>query len=101
MPEIPDIEAYRVALLHLMIAGRTKERAYAAASGGAETRPQAVGAGIGNAYSDEILFRAQKSPFAITSALDDNGLRALSRLLKDDWPRRIEDLEQLNVARKP
>ena len=136
-------------------------------------------AGIGNAYSDEILFRARMSPFTITTSLDDNGLqtlydavrgvlgewvsrlcaeaeksfphkvtafrpemavhgrfgkpcpvcgtdiqriryseneanycprcqtegrvladRALSRLLKDDWPRRIEELEQLNIPNR-
>ena len=33
--------------------------------------------GIGNAYSDEILWAAQMSPFRMTSALDDAELKAL------------------------
>ncbi|MDT4988058.1 MAG: formamidopyrimidine-DNA glycosylase [Micromonosporaceae bacterium] len=38
---------------------------------------QSVLAGIGNAYSDELLHRAKMSPFAITDRLDDE---AMSRL---------------------
>lgn len=51
--------------------------------------------GIGNAYSDEILHRARLSPVKHTRRLTAGKLvadRALSRLLKQDWPRSIDDL---------
>ena len=38
--------------------------------------------GIGNAYSDEILWAAQMSPFRMTSALDDAELKALHTAAK-------------------
>jgi formamidopyrimidine-DNA glycosylase len=38
---------------------------------------QSVLAGIGNAYSDEILHRAKLSPFAITDRLDDEAMARL------------------------
>jgi formamidopyrimidine-DNA glycosylase len=63
--------------------------------------------GIGNAYSDEILHRARLSPLRLTSRLTDGEIsrlreaaravlrdRSLSRLLKDDWPRTIEEMEE-------
>jgi formamidopyrimidine-DNA glycosylase len=38
---------------------------------------QSVLAGVGNAYSDEILHRAKMSPFAITDRLDDEAMARL------------------------
>lgn len=40
-------------------------------------RDQAVIAGIGNAYSDEILHVAKVSPFALTTSLDEAGVAAI------------------------
>ncbi|WP_127130726.1 Fpg/Nei family DNA glycosylase [Georgenia sp. SYP-B2076] len=40
-------------------------------------RDQSVIAGIGNAYSDEILHVARMSPFALTSTLDEESARRL------------------------
>jgi formamidopyrimidine-DNA glycosylase len=40
-------------------------------------RDQSVIAGIGNAYSDEILHAARLSPFAIAEKLDDNEVARL------------------------
>ncbi|MGC9667104.1 Fpg/Nei family DNA glycosylase [Planosporangium sp. 12N6] len=40
---------------------------------------QSVLAGIGNAYSDEILHRAKLSPFAITDRIPDEGMVRLHR----------------------
>jgi len=70
---------------------------------------QRVFAGIGNAYSDEILLHAKLSPFKMSSKLTDEEVgrlltscqtdgrlladRSLSRLLKANWPKRVEDLE--------
>ncbi|MGE5640541.1 MAG: Fpg/Nei family DNA glycosylase [Clostridia bacterium] len=49
-------------------------------------------AGIGNAYSDEILHRARLSPVALTSSLDDEAVQALFEAtvatLKD-WTERL------------
>ncbi|OYN88249.1 Fpg/Nei family DNA glycosylase [Parenemella sanctibonifatiensis] len=46
-------------------------------------RDQSVIAGIGNAYSDEILHAAQLSPFAIASRLEEEQLDRLDRALHD------------------
>jgi formamidopyrimidine-DNA glycosylase len=44
---------------------------------------QSVLAGIGNAYSDEILHRAKLSPFAITDRLDDETMARLHTAVHD------------------
>ena len=81
--------------------------------------------GIGNAYSDEILWEARLSPLAMTQKLKPEGIellyhaanetndcptcqtggrlladRALSRLLREDWPRTPEEMEQLTRESK-
>lgn len=69
--------------------------------------------GIGNAYSDEILHRARLSPLQriVYAANECNYCatcqtggklladRALSRLLRDDWPRILEELEEMKAQR--
>jgi formamidopyrimidine-DNA glycosylase len=48
--------------------------------------------GIGNAYSDEILHRAQLSPVALTSRLDDEEiarLHAATRAVLTEWTERL------------
>ena len=48
--------------------------------------------GIGNAYSDEILFHAGLSPFDRTGSLDEAGYRRLHQSCRDtllDWAERI------------
>ena len=40
-------------------------------------RSQSVIAGIGNAYSDEILHAARTSPFAIAKSLDRDAVQVL------------------------
>ncbi len=53
---------------------------------------QHILAGIGNAYSDEILLRAQLSPFKLASALTDEELRRLytaCRNVIDEWTARL------------
>jgi formamidopyrimidine-DNA glycosylase len=44
---------------------------------------QSVLAGVGNAYSDEILHRAQVSPFAITERLSDEAMAGLYAATRD------------------
>jgi formamidopyrimidine-DNA glycosylase len=44
---------------------------------------QSVLAGIGNAYSDEILHRAKMSPFAITDRLADEAMARLHAAVRD------------------
>jgi formamidopyrimidine-DNA glycosylase len=51
-------------------------------------------AGIGNAYSDEILHRAKLSPVAMTSKLDDDEIRRLFEATKTvlaEWTARIRE----------
>jgi formamidopyrimidine-DNA glycosylase len=48
--------------------------------------------GIGNAYSDEILFRARLSPVKLTSRLTDDEIRALhdaTRAVLSEWVARL------------
>jgi formamidopyrimidine-DNA glycosylase len=48
--------------------------------------------GIGNAYSDEILFTAQLSPFALTQKLTDDEFKRLFAAIKTsltDWVERL------------
>lgn len=50
--------------------------------------------GIGNAYSDEILYRAKLSPIKWTSRLDDEEigrLRDATRRTLEEWTRRLRD----------
>lgn len=46
-------------------------------------REQSVLAGVGNAYSDEVLHAARISPFAISGKLDDDQVSRLHASLKD------------------
>lgn len=46
-------------------------------------REQSVLAGVGNAYSDEVLHAARISPFAISGKLDDDEVSRLFASLKD------------------
>ena len=46
-------------------------------------RDQKVVAGIGNAYSDEILHAAKMSPFAIAADLDDEQVTRLEEAIRD------------------
>ena len=51
-------------------------------------------AGIGNAYSDEILHRARLSPIALTSALKEDEVRRLfeaTATTLEDWSRRLRE----------
>jgi formamidopyrimidine-DNA glycosylase len=46
-------------------------------------RDQRVIAGIGNAYSDEILHAARMSPFALTTSLDPEAVTRLHAVVRD------------------
>ncbi len=46
-------------------------------------RDQSVIAGVGNAYSDEVLHVAKMSPFALASSLDDEAVDRLYAALRD------------------
>jgi formamidopyrimidine-DNA glycosylase len=46
-------------------------------------RDQSVIAGVGNAYSDEVLHVARMSPFALASSLDDEAVDRLYAALRD------------------
>lgn len=51
-------------------------------------------AGIGNAYSDEILHRARVSPLALTQRMDDAAVAALYAAARDvlaEWTQRLRD----------
>lgn len=55
---------------------------------------QRVLAGIGNAYSDEILHAARLSPFKLASALNDDELARLHRACEQvltDWTQRLRE----------
>jgi formamidopyrimidine-DNA glycosylase len=50
--------------------------------------------GIGNAYSDEILFRARLSPVMLTRSMDDAQIQALfdaTRQVMAEWTERLRD----------
>jgi len=60
-------------------------------------------AGIGNAYSDEILHRAKLSPIAMTSRLSDEETRGLFEATKAvlaEWTARIRDQAMGNFPEK-
>jgi len=51
-------------------------------------------AGIGNAYSDEILFAARLSPLRLTGKLDDDAVRRLHAAIREtlaDWIGRVRE----------
>jgi formamidopyrimidine-DNA glycosylase len=75
-----DVESFRAALLR---ENHTLKRAL--------TDPRLF-RGIGNAYSDEILHRAQLSPVQTTSRLDDDAigrLHAATRAVLGEWLERL------------
>lgn len=75
-----SLEAFRVALT---ADNRTLKRAL--------TDPHVI-AGIGNAYSDEILHRARQSPFKLTGALTEeewDRLYAASRTVLSEWTAKL------------
>jgi formamidopyrimidine-DNA glycosylase len=75
-----DLEAFRAALLR---GNHTLKRAL--------TDPGNL-AGIGNAYSDEILHRARLSPVVLASRLDDEEvarLHAATRAVLSEWTERL------------
>jgi formamidopyrimidine-DNA glycosylase len=53
-------------------------------------RDQSVIAGIGNAYSDEILHVAKMSPFRLAATLDDGEVRMLYDALRDTMSGAVE-----------
>ncbi|GAA3968401.1 DNA-formamidopyrimidine glycosylase family protein [Gordonia caeni] len=55
-------------------------------------------AGVGNAYSDEILHAARLSPFALAKSLDDAGVDVLYAALRATLLDATERLEGLGVA---
>jgi len=79
-PETADLTAFRAALA---AESRTLKRAL--------TDPRIL-AGIGNAYSDEILHAARLSPFARTSALTDEASERLYAAMREklrEWTERL------------
>jgi len=70
-------------LIHLMIAGRLHWRS---------PGDPHLFSGIGNAYSDEILFRAQLSPAALTQSLTPDKVERLYRAVREtlsEWVERL------------
>ena len=54
-------------------------------------RDQKIIAGVGNAYSDEILHAAKLSPFAIAESLDDDQVERLEAALQDVLREAVEE----------
>ena len=57
-------------------------------------RDQRALAGIGRAHANEILHRAQLSPFALSSKLDDEEIERLAAAIEEDLTRALELREQ-------
>jgi formamidopyrimidine-DNA glycosylase len=53
-------------------------------------RDQRVLAGIGRAHANEVLHRAQLSPFALSGNLDDDEVDRLAEAIRDDLARALE-----------
>ena len=53
-------------------------------------RDQRALAGVGRAHANEILHRAQLSPFALSSKLDDEEIERLASAIEDDLARALE-----------
>jgi formamidopyrimidine-DNA glycosylase len=68
--------AFDLAALRALLAGRRAQVK-------GVLRDQAVLAGVGNAYSDEVLHAARLSPFAVAATLDDEATARLHAALKD------------------
>ena len=58
-------------------------------------RDQRLIAGIGNAYSDEILHAARLSPFQPSNALDDEAVAALHQVIRTELTEAIQRAEGL------
>ncbi len=61
-------------------------------------RQQSIVAGIGNAYSDEILHAARMSPFKPASSLDDDELATLYAAIRDTLGQAVERSRGLHAA---
>ena len=53
-------------------------------------RDQRALAGIGRAHANEILHRAQLSPFALSGSLDDEATERLAAAIQEDLSRALE-----------
>ena len=62
-------------------------------------RMQSIIAGIGNAYSDEILHAARMSPFKPANSLEEDDLQTLYDAIRDDAGRRGRALERAGGQR--
>ena len=62
-------------------------------------RDQSVVAGIGNAYSDEILHRARLSPTTRANSLDEAEVLALYSAIRDVLNEALDRLAQLDLAK--
>src|SRR5438067_2414060 len=87
MPELPDVTVYVEALEEriLQFENHTLKRSL--------TDPRMF-SGIGNAYSDEILHRAQLSPVALTQKLTPAqiaGLFEATRAVLEEWLVRLRE----------
>ena len=78
MPELPDVALY-VEHLTRRLAGRTLERVRVASP---------------------FLLRTVAPPLSSAEGKTIRRFRRLSRLLKDDWPRMLEELEESKAARR-
>ncbi|MBM7167000.1 Fpg/Nei family DNA glycosylase [Streptomyces sp. G44] len=79
-PLAPDFDEERFARL---LAGERRQIKGA-------LRDQSLIAGIGNAYSDEILHAARMSPFKLTSSLTEQEVRGLHRALRTTLSEAVE-----------
>jgi formamidopyrimidine-DNA glycosylase len=61
-------------------------------------RDQSVIAGIGNAYSDEILHVAKMSPFRLAATLDPDDVKALYEALRDTMQGAVERARGLSAG---
>lgn len=98
MPELPDVALY-VEHLTRRLAGRTVERVRVASPFHLRTVDPPLSASEGKTIRG---FRRLEAKDCATCQTGGRLLadRALSRLLKDDWPRTLEELEEAKAVRR-
>lgn len=91
-PDVPDALDLNLSYLHKLLAGKRTQVKQVLLD-------QKSIRGIGNAYADEILWRAGISPFSIAKALPDAAVKKLNKAISDVLDQAIKDIRKENPDR--
>ncbi|WP_219225136.1 Fpg/Nei family DNA glycosylase [Pedobacter antarcticus] len=91
-PEVPDALDLKPGYLHKLLQGKRTQVKQVLLD-------QKSIRGIGNAYADEILWKAGVSPFSIAKALPDTAVKKLGKAISDVLNQAVKNIKKENPDR--